>query len=70
MKYVGNGDFNDLVSFATERKGSYCEYKFSKDLHDFLLTLTKTFSFDKRLNQREYWKDIDSENVLWRIILK
>jgi hypothetical protein len=70
MKYTGKDDFESLITFSENLKGCYCEYKYSKELHDFLLTKTKTWSFDKKQNQREYWLDKDEEYVHWRIILK
>lgn len=71
MKYTGDkNDFDALLKFALERKGSYAEHTFSKELHGYLLTKTKTWNLDKKLNKREYWLDKDDEWVYWRIILK
>lgn len=70
MKYTGRENFEELLAFATASPGSYTEYRYSKELHDFLLTKTKTFTFDKKTNTREYWLDRDNEWTEWRIILK
>lgn len=71
MRYTGDkNDFDQLLKFALDLKGSYAEHSFSKDLHEFLLAKTKTWVFDKKKNQREYWLDKDDESVYWRIILK
>ena len=70
MKYTGEDNFDNLLDFAYNTKGCYTEYKFSKELHDFLLSRTKTWVFDKKQNQREYWLDVNEECVYWRIILR
>jgi len=70
MKYTGKDSFDDLLRFSEELKGCYSEYKFSKELHEFLLTKTRTWSFDKKQNLREYWLDKDDESVYWRIFLR
>ena len=71
MKYTGDkNNFEELLKYTTERKGSYVETTYTTELHNFLLTKTKTWNFDKKQNQREYWLDINEEEVAWRIILK
>jgi hypothetical protein len=70
MKYTGKDSFDDLLKFSEDLNGCYCEYKFSKELHEFLLTKTKTWAFDKKQNLREYWLDRNYESVYWRIFLR
>ena len=57
MKYSGKKDPSSVLEFAMNTSGCYTEYSFSKDLHEFLISKTKTFSFDKKTNTREYWLD-------------
>jgi hypothetical protein len=70
MKYSGINDPEEILRFAENSRGCYVEYSFSASLHEFLTSKTKTFSFDKKTNTREYWLDIDKEQTAWRIILK
>lgn len=71
MRYKGDkNNFEELIEFATNARGSFTESTYTPELHTFLLLKTKTWTLDKKQNQREYWLDKDSENTLWRIILK
>ena len=69
MRFKGQtNDVNDLIEFAKDRKGSYVEYQYSKQLHRELILLADGWNKDKK--EFEYWVDIDKENTLWRIILR
>ena len=70
MKYSGNNTPEEILKFAENTSGCFVEHFFSASLHEFLTSKTKTFSFDKKINIREYWLDIDKGNTAWRIILR
>lgn len=70
MRFKGQIEsVDELVKFATERSGSYAEYQYSKKLHSELIELADGWQKNGK-TEREYWKDIDSENTLWRIVLR
>jgi hypothetical protein len=71
MKIVGK-DLTDLdiILIITHFNGCYGEYKYSKHLHESLINDGAKYTYNKKENYHEFYKELDKENTLYRIYLK
>jgi hypothetical protein len=70
MRLSGKHKPEDIVIFSENLKGCYCEYSYSKELHEYLLSKNAKNVFDKKTNVREYWLDKENGDTIWRLFLK
>lgn len=70
MRLTGKHSPEDVVTFSENLKGCYCEYSYSKELHEHLLSISAKNNFDKKTNTREYWLEDENGETKWRLLLK